>query len=43
MYTLKKLIRLNKAAMMIRDCKILIELHHIHMVQVSGNYNKQSC
>ena len=30
-------------AMMIRDCKLLMELLHIHMVQVLEMYAKQSC
>ena len=34
MYTPKKLTRLHYAVMMIRDYKLLIELHHMHMVQV---------
>ena len=29
--------------MMIKDCKLLIELHHILMEQVLGKYVKQSC
>ena len=34
-HILKKLIRrLYYVVMMIRDCKLLIELHHIHMVHV---------
>ena len=41
MYTLKKLTRLYKAAMMIKDCKLLIELCHIHMIQVLEKYVKQ--
>ena len=28
--------------MMIKDCKLLIELHHILMEQVQGEYVKQS-
>ena len=40
-YILKKSIRLHKAVMMIKDCKLLIELHHILMEQVLGNYLKQ--
>ena len=31
MCILKKLIRLRKAVMIIKDCKLLIELHHILM------------
>ena len=43
MYILKKLTGLHKAAMMMKDYKILIELHHIRMVQVLEKYAKQSC
>ena len=31
------------AIMMIKDCKLLIELHHILMEQILGKYVKQSC
>ena len=31
MYMLKKSIRLHQVVMMIKDCKILIDLQHIHM------------
>ena len=34
MYTPKKLTRLHYVVMMIGDYKLLIELHHMHMVQV---------
>ena len=30
-------------SMMMKDCKLLIELHHIHMVQLLKKYAKQSC
>ena len=43
MHILKKLIRLHYAIMMIKDYKLLIELHHILMEQVLGKYVKQSC
>ena len=36
-------IRLQQAVMMIKDCKRLIELHHILMEQVLGKYVKQRC
>ena len=42
MYILKKLTRLHEAAMMIKDCKLLIELPHIFMEQVLEKYVKQS-
>ena len=42
MYILKKLTRLHKAGMMIKDCKLLIELHHILMEHLLGKYVKQS-
>ena len=32
---------INKIAL--RDCKLLIELYHIHMVQVLEKYAKQIC
>ena len=32
----------KRAAMIIRDCKLLIELHHIHIVQVLEKYAKDS-
>ena len=38
--------QINKIAlsvMMIKYCKLLIELHHTHMVQVLGKYAKQNC
>ena len=43
MYIQKKSTKLREAVMMIRDCKLLIELHHITKVQVLGKYVKQSC
>ena len=33
-YILKKSIRLHSVVMMIKDCKLLIELQHIHMGQM---------
>ena len=42
MYTLKKLTRMHEAAIMIRDYKLLIELHHMNMVQVLEKYAKLS-
>ena len=41
MYILKKSTKLPLVVMMIKDCKILIELHHILMVQVLEKYVKQ--
>ena len=43
MYVLKKSTRLHEAAMMIKDYKLLVELHHILMKQVLGKYVKQRC
>ena len=43
MYIQKKSTKLREAVMMIRDCKLLIELHHITKAQVLGKYVKQSC
>ena len=40
---LKKSIRLHYVVMMIKNCKLLIELHRILMVQVLEKYVKQSC
>ena len=40
MYILNKLTTLHEAVMMIKDCKLLIELHHIHIVQVLEKYAK---
>ena len=42
MYILKTLTKLHYVTMMKRDCKLLIELHHIHMAQVLEKYAKQS-
>ena len=42
MHILKKLTRLHWVVMMIKDCKLLIKLHHIHMMQVLEKYAKQS-
>ena len=42
MYILKKSTRLHEAAMMIKDCKLLIQLHRILMEQVLGKYIKQN-
>ena len=43
MYISKKLVRLHEVVMMIKDCKLLIELHCIHIVQVLEKYVKRSC
>ena len=43
MYILKKLTRLHEAVMMVKDGKLLIKLHHIHMSQMLEKYVKQSC
>ena len=42
-YILKKLTRLHQPVVMIRDCKLLIELNHILMVQVLEKYANLSC
>ena len=39
----KKPIRLHLAAIMIRDCKFLIKLQHIHMEQMLLKYVKVRC
>ena len=41
MYILKKSTRFHQAAMTIKDCKLLIDLHHILMEPVLGKYVKQ--
>ena len=41
MYVLNKLTRLLSPAMMIRDYKLLVALHHIHMVPMLERYVKQ--
>ena len=41
MCILKKSTSLHLAAMTIKDCKLLIELHHILMEQVLEKYVKQ--
>ena len=38
MHILKKSTRLQLAVMMIKDCKVLIELHHTLTEQVLGKY-----
>ena len=42
MYILKKITRLDQAAMMIRDSKLLIKLHHIHTMQTLEKYARIS-
>ena len=42
MYILKKLIKLHYVVTTIKDCKLLIEFHHINMAQVLEKYAKQS-
>ena len=42
MSLLKKITRLHEAVMMIKDHKLLIELHHILMTQVLEKYAQQS-
>ena len=42
MYILKKITRLDQAAMMIRDSKLLIKLHHIHIMQTLEKYARIS-
>ena len=39
----KKSIKLHLIVMMIRDCKHLIELQHIHMEQILLKYVKLKC
>ena len=43
MYTLKKSIRLHEVAMMMKDYRLVIKLHHILREQVLGKYVKQRC
>ena len=43
MYTLKKLIKLHHAEMMIKDYRLLTKLHHVLMVQLLEKHVKQSC
>ena len=42
-YIKKKSIKLHLIVMMIRDCKHLIELQHIHMEQMLLKYVKLKC
>ena len=39
----KKSTRLHKVVMMMKDCKLLIELQHIHMEQMLLKYVKVRC
>ena len=41
MYILKKSVKLHEVAMMIKDYRLLIELHHIPMEQVLEKFAKQ--
>ena len=43
MFIQKKLIRLPQVVMMIKDCKHLIGLQHIHMEQMLLKYVKAKC
>ena len=43
MYILKKSMRLHEVVMMIKDCKRLTELQHVHMEQMILKYVKVRC